>query len=210
MGAVTVVENLERRVLLHAAFDSPEVAAEEAGPFHLRVNAGGRDYVDSSGFTWERDRIGRGGKKSRRVYDVAGTGEEALFATCRTGKLVRYTIPLPGPGVYGINLLFADPKFAVPGRRVFRVLAEDQPVITDLDLAATAGGRTAVIRSFAVASDGVMDLVFHGTVGKAIVSGIELFQGEGLPPVTTTWQEAAPAPLPLFESQGAAVGDKLY
>jgi len=64
--------------------------------------------------------------------------------------------------------------------------------------------------SFAVASDGVMDLVFHGTVGKAIVSGIELFQGEGLPPVTTTWQEAAPAPLPLFESQGAAVGDKLY
>src|SRR2546428_6207205 len=55
-----------------------------------------------------------------------------------------------------------------------------------------------------------MDLVFHWTVGKAIVSGIEVFQGDSLPPVTTTWQEAAPAPLPLFEAQGTAVGEKLY
>src|SRR2546428_9359222 len=55
-----------------------------------------------------------------------------------------------------------------------------------------------------------MDRLFHWTVAKAMVSGIEVSQGDSLPPVTTTWQEAAPAPLPLFEAQGTAVGEKLY
>src|SRR6266516_7918473 len=113
MTRFSSVERLEGRVLLHAldvagAIDVDAVAADDAAPFHLRLNAGGRTYVDSSGYTWERDRIGRGGRKGRRVYDVGGTGEEPLFATYRTGKLIRYTIPLPAPGVYGVNLLFAD------------------------------------------------------------------------------------------------------
>ena len=71
------VERLERR-LLHAldvgsVADVDAVAADDAAPFHLRLNAGGRTYVDSSGYTWESDRIGRGGRKGRRVYDVGST-----------------------------------------------------------------------------------------------------------------------------------------
>jgi N-acetylneuraminic acid mutarotase len=210
-GQISTAEGLEQRVLLHAGPTAVlAAAADDAAPFHLRLNAGGRAYVDGGGSAWERDHFGRGGKRSRRVYDVGGTAEDALYASYRTSKFMRYTIPLPAAGVYGVNLLFADPKFTEPGKRVFRVLAEDQPVLTDFDLAASGGGRSAIVRSFAVASDGTMDLVFHGTAGRAIVSGIEVFQGEGLPPVTTTWQEAAPAPVPLFEAQGAAVGEKLY
>ena len=190
--------------------DPPAAAAEEGVPFRLRLNAGGAAYVDSGGNTWDADGIGRGGRRRRRVYDVMGTDDDALFGTFRAGKLIRYTIPLPAPGVYGVNLLFAEPRFVPPGRRVFRVLAEDQPVLTDVDLAAAGIVRAAVVRSFAVLADDAMDIVFHGTVGKAIVSGIEVFQGESVPEVTAVWREGAPAPAPLFEAQGAAAGDKLY
>jgi hypothetical protein len=215
MNIFSSIERLERRWLLHASgFETigadPVIADDDAAPFHLRLNAGGTTFVDSTGNTWDRDRIGRGGKKSRRVFDVRGSDDDPLFATCRTGKIIRYSIPLPAPGTYGLHLLFADPKFTLPGRRVFDVFAVDQPVLTNFDLAASGGGRSALARTFGVTSDdGVMHLALRATIGKAVISGVELFQGEGIPPATSAWQPAAPAPLPLFESQGAAVGDKL-
>jgi N-acetylneuraminic acid mutarotase len=210
---MATVEGLESRLLLHAGHfneDPPPPAAALTGQFHLRLNAGGGSYVDSSGFTWERDRIGRGGKRVRRLYDVAGTGEDALFASHRAGKLIRYAIPVPSPGTYTVNLLFADPKVTQPGLRRFNIVAEDQAVLTDFDVAASGGGRSAVVQSFPVTvSGGTLDLAFQAMLNKAVVSGIEVV-GEPQPPAPSAWQEAAPLPLPLFESQGAAVGDKLY
>ena len=209
-----IVEWLERRLLLHADHvnetTATAVAALTTGEFHVRLNAGGGPYVDSSGNTWERDQFGRGGKRARRIYDVAGTGEEALFASHRAGRLIQYAIPVASPGTYTVNLLFADPKLTTAGRRRFNVLAEDQPILTDFDVAANGGGRSAIGRSFpVVVSDGVLNLRFQGTLNKAIVSGIEII-GDARAPGVSPWQEAAPLPLPLFESQGAAVGDKLY
>ena len=208
MGQSALVEGLESRLFLHgdAALEPGDPA-----PFHLRLNAGGPTFVDSTGNTWLRDRIGRGGKNVRRVYDVGGTAEDRLYATHRTGRLIRYAIPVPAGGTYGLNLLFADPKFTTPGPRRFDVFAENQPLLAALDLAASGGGRSAVVRSFGVTCwDGVLNLAFRATIGKAVVSGIEVFQGEAVPPVTSAWELAAPALVPLFEAQGAAVGDRVF
>ena len=208
MGETASVESLESRLFLHG---DPALEPAEATPFHLRLDAGGPTFVDSAGNTWERDRMARGGKNVRRVYDVGGTAEDPLFATHRAGKFIRYAIPLPAPGTYGLNLLFADPKFTAPGQRLFDVFAEDQPLLTGFDLAASGGDRSAVVRSFGVTSwDGVLNLGFRATLGKVVVSAVEVYQGDGVPPVTSAWELAAPAPVPLFEAQGAAVGDRVF
>ena len=210
--ARSAVEPLEARLFLHAGHlhDAAAPVAATAEEVHLRINAGGKPLLDASGNAWERDRYGRGGKAQRKRYDVAGTVDDALFAQVRTGKAFRYAIPLPA-GTYTLNLLFADPKFTAAGQRVFDVTAESVPMLTAFDVAANGGGRSAIGRPFAVTvSDGTLDLEFRGVVGKAIVSGIEVFQGESPAPPPTGWQVGAPAPLTLFEAQGIAVADKVY
>jgi hypothetical protein len=209
------IEPLEGRVLLHAghlhalAVDPP--AAPAAETVHLRINAGGKKLVDASGHAWERDRYGRGGGKAgKRIYDVAATADDRLFAQVRSGRLFRYAIPVPA-GTYTLNLLFADPQFTAAGKRVFNVIAEDQAALANFDVALNGGGRSAIARSFPVTvTDGTLNLTFQRVVGKAIVSGIEVFQGAPVAAAATVWQPAAPVPLTLFEAQAAAVADKLY
>jgi N-acetylneuraminic acid mutarotase len=210
----STVEPLEGRVLLHGGHPHGPVAPVAATPdaVHVRINAGGGALVDSLGAAWERDRYGRGGGRGgKRIYDVAGTADDQLYAQCRAGKSIRYAIPVPA-GTYTVNLLFADPKFTAAGQRVFNVFAEGQPVLAPLDIAASGGGRSATVRTLTVTvGDGALDLAFYGVVGKAIVSGIEVFQGEAAAVLPASgWQAAAPVPITLFEAQAAAVADKLY
>jgi N-acetylneuraminic acid mutarotase len=206
-------EGLERRVLLHGdaphKIDPPVAATPDA--VHVRINAGGKAAVDANGNGWERDRYGRGGARCGKVYDVAGTVDDRLFAQVRTGKLFRYRIPVPA-GSYTINLLLADPKFTAAGKRTFNVLAEDQPVLSNLDVAAGGGGRSSITRTVsATVGDGALDLVFQGVVGKAIVSGIEVYQGDPPPlPLDPNWQAVGPSPAALFEAQAASVADRIY
>jgi len=206
------MESLEGRVLLHAGHVRDALvplAAPEDG-VHLRLNAGGKALVDGTGHAWERDRFGRGGSSKKKLYDVAGTLDDRVFADVRTGKFIRYSIPVPA-GTYTLNLLFADPQFTGAGQRTFNVTVEGQPVLADFDVAASGGGRSAISRSFQLTiTDGKLDINFQGVVGKAIVSAIELFQGPPTPAPDSGWLPAAPAPVALFESQGVSVADKIY
>jgi N-acetylneuraminic acid mutarotase len=214
-GGATI-EGLEGRLLFHGSFDAaaqpaPQAGIDLNGAFHLRLNAGGPEFVDSGGNTWERDEFARGGRRSRRLFDVGATGEDALFARQRTGRSFRYAIPVPAPGAYTLSLLLADPKYTAAGMRRFDVTAEGQPLATGLDVAAAGGGRSAIVLSYPLnIGDGALDLAFHGTLRAAIVSGIELLQND--PPVAppASWQETAPLPQAMFESQGAVAGDRLF
>ena len=210
------IEPLEGRLLLHAGhlheLAQPPVAAAQAEAFHLRINAGGRELADAGGHAWERDHFVRGGGRTgKRIYDVANTADDRLFAQVRQGRLIRYAIPVPA-GTYNLNLLFAEPKFTAAGKRTFSVFAEDRPLAENFDVAAAAGGRRAAIaRTFAVdVADGTLNLTFRGVVRGAIVSGVEIYQGGGVGGANSPWQPAAPAPLTLFEAQGHAVADRLY
>src|SRR5947207_5295773 len=157
------MESLEGRVFLHAAHVNDAVvplAAPEDG-VHLRVNAGGKALVDGTGHRWERDRYARGGTSKKKWYDVAGTLDDRIFADVRTGKFIRYSVPVPA-GSYTLNLLFADPQFTGAGQRTFNVTVEGQPVLANFDVAASGGGRSAISRAFPVTiTDGKLHLNFH-------------------------------------------------
>jgi len=220
------IEGLEGRVLLHgghwhelsgpaATAIAPTTNAAAAAPalekpFHLRINAGGGRYRDGGRNLWRPDRYFQGGIRVKRKYDVGGIAEERLFAQHRRGVTFTYAIPVPS-GAYTLNLLFADPVNVSAGQRVFHVLVEGQLVLADFDVAANGGGLSAITRYMPVTvADGTLNVTFQAVIGEAIVSGVELFTGPQPPPATFAWQEAASAPTPLFEGQGAVVADRLY
>ncbi len=104
---------------------------------------------------------------------IAGTSSPEVAATYRAGSF-SYRIPaLDGP--HSVVLTFVEPKLH-PGDRVFNVLANGKKVVSDLDVAAAAGGALiAHQQRFEVtARDGMVILEFRPIKGDAIVSAIEV------------------------------------
>lgn len=161
-AAVAVVQPLERRALLHAG---------HAGVF---VNAGATaEFTDAGGHVWQADAYATGGEAKLAVYDVAGTADDAVFASRRYGPAFGYAIPLAAAGTYRVTLLMAEPWFTGRGQRVFDVTAEGANRLANFDLMTVAATKTAVKRSFDVAvTDGTLNLSFTGVVENALVSGV--------------------------------------
>jgi beta-galactosidase len=102
-----------------------------------------------------------------------GAAQWPAARTFREGDF-RYEVPA-APGRYTLTLTFVEPTFA-KGERVFDVLVNDKPVLSDFDIAAEAKGeRASVIRSLPVeASAAGLTVSFKGKTGKAIVSAVDL------------------------------------
>jgi hypothetical protein len=112
-------------------------------------------------------------------------------------------------GTYTLELSFADPMSDAPGQRIFNVIAEDQPILTNFDVTAAAGKGGAITRIFTVTvDDGRLSLGFTGVKGNALISSIELRRGRA--DVDWTWLDEPDANVARYEADGAVVDDKLY
>ncbi len=131
-------------------------------------------YTDASGKLWAKDAFFTGGTASTAAYDVANTTSDPLYYTRRWGNF-DYHIPAQSGG-YILNLHFADPIYTAAGMRKFNVTAEGASILSNFDIAASGGGKAALVKSFSVnISDGFLDLSFRDAgLDHAIVSGIEL------------------------------------
>jgi VCBS repeat-containing protein len=150
------------------------------GTFTLRINAGGRAFTDSAGQVWAADQFFSGGGIFTNERAIAGTDDDALYQTERTGTrngrgdAFAYNIPVPN-GTYAVTLGFADIYWASAGQRVFDVSIEGQEVISDLDIIATVGPKTVLNLTFqAVVADGVLNIDFVSLVDNAKVSTIQV------------------------------------
>lgn len=104
---------------------------------------------------------------------IVGTIYSEMVATYRSGSFT-YRIPV-ADGSHRVILTFVEPSLR-RGDRIFDIFANGQKVVTDLDVAAAAGGTlTAYQTDFEVkARDGMVILQFRPTKGDAIVSAIEV------------------------------------
>jgi beta-galactosidase len=104
---------------------------------------------------------------------IADTGTPEIASTYRSGSFT-YRIPVTD-GPHNVILTFVEPSLH-PGDRIFDVFANGQKVVTDLDVAAAAGGSlTAYQKNFDVkAKAGMVILEFKPTKGDALVSAIEV------------------------------------
>ena len=80
---------------------------------------------------------------------------------------------------YTVRLYFAEPELeAGSGDRVFDVALQGQPVLTDFDVAAEAGGpRRVVVRQFEqVAVADTLQIGFAPKSGEPLICGVEVIQ----------------------------------
>lgn len=137
----------------------------------LRIDAAGGPTNASGGAVFAADAGFNGGFANTDTFAVAGTTDDALYSTRRTGDF-SYSNAVAN-GDYTLNLLFADYK--APGQRKFNVSVEGQQKLTNFDIVAAAGANTALVESFPVTiSDGKLDMNFTSVVSNAALSAFEL------------------------------------
>jgi hypothetical protein len=114
------------------------------------VDAGGPGHVAADGFVWSPDQaLGSrpwghvGGKVRSTRAGIAGTEDDALFRTQRTGDTFSYVFKNAPAGTYRIGLDFAEIEKVKAGKRAFDVLAGGKVLLHDHDVQAKAGALTA-------------------------------------------------------------------
>ncbi|WP_092543326.1 S8 family serine peptidase [Actinoplanes derwentensis] len=114
------------------------------------VDAGGPGHVGTGGVVWSPDQaLGSrswgyvGGKARTTKAAIAGTEDDALFRTQRTGETFSYVFKNAPAGTYRIDLDFAEFEKLKPGKRAFDVLADGKVVLYDHDVQAKVGTLTA-------------------------------------------------------------------
>ncbi|MGC4942051.1 carboxypeptidase regulatory-like domain-containing protein [Kribbella sp. DT2] len=122
-----------------------------ASAYWVGVNAAGPAFTDSAGFAWSADQAARpqrawgyvGGTTKSTSANIAGTVDDKLFRTQRTGKTFSYVFENAPAGSYVIGLGFAELADVKPGKRKFDVLVDGEPVLYDHDVRADVGRLTA-------------------------------------------------------------------
>jgi hypothetical protein len=149
----------------------------------------GRD--DRARPEWDRDRHYKGGEATKRagVEAIAGTSEDDLYLTQRSGKgddpaSFVYPIPVGGDGLFRVRLHFAETSVGADGgikgksgERVFDVEAEGEKALEEFDIYDEVGSMTAVVKMFDIeVDDGTLELEFVGRKGQPVVSAIEVLR----------------------------------
>ena len=159
----------------------------------LRINSGGGAYTDTTGNAWQADADFTGGATwTYQTLAVTGTSDPSLYRDVRySGGTFSYSLPAT-PGTYTLKLHFVegDPNVQA-GKRLFSVLVNGAPALSNLDVFAMAGGTgKALDQSLPVtvpAGGNSVSVTFQAASSSAytaMVSALELIPTGG--PVTPT------------------------
>ena len=196
---VTAVNGVGEGLPSNEASAAPTASATAT----LRINSGGGGYTDAAGNVWQADADYTSGDTwTYQDLSVAGTPDPALYRDVRySAGTFGYTLPA-APGTYTLKLHFVegDPKVQA-GRRLFSVLVNGAPVLTSLDVFATAGGMgkaldESVPVTVPTGGSGV-SVSFQSVRYTAMVSALELI------PTGPVTPAAPPAPSGLTATAGS-------
>lgn len=154
----------------------------------IRVNAGGGEYTDGSGYLWSADYGYNTGKLGSTSDPVSGTTDDTLYQTERWDRAVSpdlvYSFDVPN-GDYTVNLYFAEiyDGASFIGGRVFDVLIEDQLVLNNLDIYSEVGHDAALMKTFnATVADGQLNIEFLHGIESPKISAIEVISQDDTDP----------------------------
>lgn len=157
----------------------------------IRINCGG-PKLDYQGVIFEADKWYTGTYKyvNPSILDIYETTYDELYFTERASDndlgMFSYNIPV-SDGEYTICLHFAEIYWGCPGgqpggvgSRVFNVDIEGNRVLSNYDIIADVGCRTAVVKKFDVTVfDDTLTIRFKPTVNRPKVSAIEVVSKAG-------------------------------
>jgi len=144
-------------------------------------------FKDQEGNEWLGDRYFTGGAVTELAdQHIERTRDSQVYLTLRSGTF-SYNIPL-APGTYELRLHFAEttytPRSSLGGgenSRVFDILINGRPLLTQFDIVSDAGPDTADVRVFKDVQpgpDGHLRLDFSGTLGQPMINAIEIVPGK--------------------------------
>jgi N-acetylneuraminic acid mutarotase len=195
--------------VLHAgtpASSLPLLPFQTVGTPIARINTGGGAYVDSLGNAWSADQYFVGSSYSYSINQaIAGTNNSPLYQNERSGvngSSFSYEIAV-APGIYSINLSFAELYWQQAGLRAFDVDIEGQSFLNDFDIFSQVGAKTALTKSTQVlVTDGILNINFDAVVENPTVGAIEILKAADVP---TAGVLAFSAPTYTVNEDGTAV-----
>ncbi|RKH23563.1 hypothetical protein D7Y13_28455 [Corallococcus praedator] len=143
----------------------------------IRINVGGGAFTDINGRPWEADRDYLGGQVLQVTDPIAGTTNDSLYQSVRMGDSwfnpgIAYAIPVPGPGIYTVQLLLMEPDETVTNREM-RIIAEGAtfvPQYKDLQVPL----RAYTLSMDVAVRDGALNLELTADELPAVLSAIEV------------------------------------
>jgi hypothetical protein len=148
--------------------------------YDVAVNCGGAAYTARDGKLWQGDQaytVGSWGYSGGKAYaasvPIAGTDDDILYQSEHYGASVyRFDV---APGIYAVQLKFAEIYASKVGQRIFDVQIEGMAALSALDLFAVAGRYTAYDRTFTVeVTDGILDIAFIARVNQPKINAIRV------------------------------------
>src|SRR5579875_1150144 len=110
---------------------------------------------------------------------VSNPAPQSVWQTCRWNSSFTYTLTGLTPGTsYVLKLDWAELTWTAAGQREFNVAINGSQVLTNFDVYATGGYKTAVQKAFTVTANSSGQIVIAFTQGAAdnpFISGIELY-----------------------------------
>ena len=143
------------------------------------MNTGGPGYTDPSANVWSADTGYNGGSVYAVQNVIANTTTQPLYQTERYGSgTLQYQFAVAN-GSYTVNLKFAEIYFNTAGQRVFNILINGQPVQSNFDIVAAAGGSfRAIDLSYPVSvTGGQITIQLTPLVNNPKISAIEILGG---------------------------------
>jgi hypothetical protein len=145
----------------------------------IRLKCAGPAYIDPQGQLWSADPGDGGGLTYSSTAPITGTSMGPLYQSSRswnsTAAPAAYSFNVPN-GIYSVFLKFAETSATQAGQRVFNVLINNQSVVTNFDILASAGGANiALDKQYTVAvSNGEMTIALVSVTGSPIISAIQI------------------------------------
>ena len=117
---------------------------QDTGFTPVYINAGGGEYIDIAGNTWDPDNYFNTGNIFVTSGQIDGTEDDAILLSERwdppnDNELV-YDIPNISPGSYNVTLHFSENYVDEAGKRVFNVSINNELVFGNVDIFEEAGG----------------------------------------------------------------------
>lgn len=170
-------------LFLAAAFEPAFAQTQNA----IRVNCGGPAYTDTKGQVWQADSGYNSGFTGSVTTNIAGTTNPKLDQTARyaaaSGQALIYSFPV-ATGSYHVNLYFAEtyPYAQKVGGRVFNVKLQGNTAFQNLDVFATVGANTELVKGADIlATGGTVTIELDSIVQVAKIDAIEITQSVGTP-----------------------------
>lgn len=155
----------------HSTQSSITINVMNQGVFFINVNSGGLAVV-SNGTNFSAD---TGFTTPSKIFtNNTLTFFEPIYFTQRFGKDFSYNFSVPN-GQYWITMHLCEIYFKQANQRVFSVSINDQQVISNLDLYASAGHSVPYLTSYPVTvTNGKIQIHFISSVNNAAIGALEI------------------------------------